>query len=42
MAKGATMILGATLSPLDHYFILKIFLECFKYVFKKTLKIFNF
>jgi hypothetical protein len=39
---GPTMILGATRTPLDHSFILRIFKEFFEYVFQKTLEIFKF
>jgi hypothetical protein len=37
--KGPTTLLGATCAPLNHNFILEIFLKYFKYVFKKNLKI---
>jgi hypothetical protein len=36
--KGPTILLGASHAPLDHYFILKIFLESFKHVFQKNMK----
>jgi hypothetical protein len=36
---GPTTQLGATCAPLDHYFILEIFLESFNTSFKKTLKV---
>jgi hypothetical protein len=38
-----TMLLEATHAPLDHRFILKIFLKSFKYIFrKKHLKYLKF
>ncbi len=37
--KGPTTLLRATRAPVNHYFILRIFIDFFKYIFKKYIKI---
>jgi hypothetical protein len=37
LVMGPTMLLGATRAPLSHCFILRKFLEYFKYVFQKNI-----